>query len=83
MPAPKKFSTNYMIQINTGIKINVTESKREDFSAVGQHNDNPMVLGVDSDEGIYIKARQCKTNINLISTSNVNLEELEAKCTAK
>ena len=49
MPAPKKLSTNYMIQINTGIKINVTESKREDFSAVGQNNNNPMVLRVDSD----------------------------------
>ena len=48
---------------NIGIKINVTESKRKDFSAVGQHNDNPMILRVDSDGGIYIK---------------VNLEELEA-----
>ena len=34
---------------NTGIKINVTESKRKDFSAVGQNNNNPMVLCVDSD----------------------------------
>ena len=68
---------------STGIKINVTESKRKDFSAVGQHNDNPMVLRVDSDGEIYIKAKQCETNINLISTANVNLEELEAKCTSK
>lgn len=68
---------------STGIKINVTESKRKDFSAVGQHKANPMVLRVDSDGEIYIKAKQCETNINLVSTSNVNLEELEAKCTAK
>ena len=83
MPAPKQLSTNYMIQINTGIKINVTESKRKDFSAVGQHNNNPMVLRFDSDGEIYIKAKQCKTNISLVSTSNVNLEELETKYTAK
>jgi hypothetical protein len=58
-------------------------SKRKDFSAVGQHNKNPMALRVDSDGGIYIKAKQFKTNINLVSTSNVNLEELEAKYKAK
>ena len=39
---------------NTGIKINVTESKRKDFSVAGEHNNNPMVLGVDSDGRIYI-----------------------------
>jgi hypothetical protein len=68
---------------STSIKITVTEGKRKDFSAVGQHNANPMILRVDSNGEIYIKAKQCETNINLISTSNVNLEELEAKCTAK
>ena len=51
-----------------GIKINVTESKKKDFSAVGQHNYNPIILRVDSDEEIYIK---------------LNLEVLEAKYTAK
>jgi len=68
---------------SAAIKITVTESKRKDFSALGQHNSNPMVLRVDSDGEIYIKAKECETNINLLSTSNVNLEELEAKCTSK
>jgi hypothetical protein len=68
---------------STGIKITVTESKRNEFSAVGQHNSNPMVLRVDSDGEIYIKAKECETNINLVSTSDVNIEELEAKCTPK
>jgi hypothetical protein len=68
---------------STGIKITVIESKRKDFSAVGQHNSNPMVLRVDSDGEIYIKAKECETNINLVSTSDVNIEELEAKCVSK
>ena len=68
---------------STSIKVTVTESKRKDFSAVGQHNANRMVLRVDSDGGIYIKAKQCETNINLVSTSNVSLAELKAKCTPK
>jgi hypothetical protein len=68
---------------STSIEITVIESKRKDFSAVGQHSANPMVLRVDSEGEIYIKAKQCETNINLVSTSNVNLEELEAKCAAK
>ena len=45
---------------STSIKVTVTESKRKDFSAVGQHNANRMVLRVDSDGEIYIKAKHLK-----------------------
>ena len=37
-----------------------------------------MVLSVDSDSEVYIKAKECETNINLVSTLNVNQEEFEA-----
>ena len=37
-----------------------------------------MVLSVNSDGEVYIKAKECETNINLVSTLNVNQEELEA-----
>ena len=37
-----------------------------------------MVLSVDSDSEVYIKAKECETNINLVFTLNVNQEELEA-----
>ena len=37
-----------------------------------------MVLSVNYDGEVYIKAKECETNINLVSTLNVNQEELEA-----
>ena len=63
MPVPKKLSKNCIIQKKHRYKNKRNREQEKRFSAVGQHNDNPMILGVDSDGGIYIK---------------VNLEELEA-----
>ena len=37
-----------------------------------------MVLSVNSDGEVYIKAKECETNINLVSTLNVNQEEFKA-----
>jgi len=62
------------------IKVTVTTKKKEKFSAIGNHVANPVVLKVDSDGDVYIKARDCEFNIDTINTSDVNLEELEAQC---
>jgi len=37
-----------------------------------------MVLSVNSDGEVYIKAKECETNINLVFTLNVNQEEFKA-----
>jgi hypothetical protein len=65
------------------IKVNVTNGLRKEFSAVGSHNVDPMVFRVDADGEIYIKAKECETNIEKIVVSEINLEALEAECKPK
>ncbi|MBC8283171.1 MAG: hypothetical protein H8E32_05100 [Nitrospinae bacterium] len=62
------------------IKITVTTKKKKKFSAIGKHVANPIVLKVDFNGDVFIKARDCEFNIDTIDTSDVNLEELEAQC---
>ncbi|MEK9627484.1 MAG: hypothetical protein VW455_00530 [Nitrospinota bacterium] len=62
------------------IKVTVTTKKKEKFSAIGKHVANPIVLKVDSDGDVFIKAKDCEFNIDTVDTSDVNMEELEAQC---
>jgi hypothetical protein len=62
------------------IKVTVTTKKKKKFSAIGKHVANPIVLKVDFQGDVFIKARGCEYNIDTIDTADVNIEELEAKC---
>lgn len=62
------------------IKVTVTTKKKEKFSAIGKHVANPIVLKVDSDGDVFIKAKDCEFNIDTVDTADVNMEELEAQC---
>ncbi len=62
------------------IKVTVTTKKKKKFSAIGKHVANPIVLKVNFEGDIFIKAKDCEFNIDTINTSDVNIEELEAQC---
>ncbi len=66
-----------------GISVTVTNSLRKEFSAIGKHNEDRMIFRVDSNGEIYIKAKECETNIDQVNISELNLEELEAECKPK
>jgi hypothetical protein len=66
-----------------GITVTVTNALRKEFSAIGKHNEDRMVFRVDSNGEIYIKAKECETNIDQVTVSELNLEELEAQCKPK
>ncbi|MBT3876227.1 MAG: hypothetical protein HOA32_10750 [Nitrospina sp.] len=68
---------------NAEIKVTVSNSLRKEFSAVGKHITDRIVFRVDSDGEIYIKAKECETNIKDLVVSEVILEELEAQCKPK
>jgi hypothetical protein len=68
---------------NAEIKVTVTNGLRKEFSAVGHHVADPMVFRVDSDGEIYIKAKECETNIEKIVIPELNFEELEGQCKPK
>lgn len=65
------------------ITVTVVEGLRKEFSAVGKHNVDPMVFRVDADGEIFVKAKECETNVNQLTLSEINLEELEAQCKPK
>ena len=65
------------------IKVTVTNAKKKEFYAEGKHFDSPMVMRVDSDGEIFVKAKECETNIKLVVVSDINLEELESQCNPK
>ena len=66
-----------------GITVTVTNALRKEFSAIGKHNEDRMVFLIDSDGEIFIKAKECETNIDQVNISELNLEELEAQCKPK
>lgn len=66
-----------------GISITVTNALRKEFSAIGKHSEDRMVFRVDADGEIFIKAKECETNIEQITVSEINFEELEAQCKPK
>ena len=66
-----------------GITVTVTNSMRKEFSATGKHKDDRMVFRIDSNGEIYIKAKDCETNIDQINISELKFEELEAQCKPK
>lgn len=68
---------------NSDIKVTVTNGMRKDFSAIAKHIENPMVFRVDDDGEIFIKAKECETNVNSLVVSEINLEELESQCKPK
>ena len=61
-----------------GITITVTNAFRKEFSAKGKHNEDRMVFRIDSNGDIFIKAKECETNIDQIDIAELKLEELEA-----
>lgn len=65
------------------IKVTVTNALRKEFSATGKHSEDRMVFRVDADGEIFIKAKECETNIDQVNVSEINLEELEAQCKPK
>ncbi len=62
------------------IKVTVTTKKKKKFSAIAKHVANPIVMKVDFQGDVFIRAKGCEYNIDTIDTSDVNLEELEAQC---
>ena len=68
---------------NSDIKVTVTNGMRTDFSAIAKHIEDPMVFRVDDDGEIFIKAKECETNVNSLVISEINLEELETQCKPK
>lgn len=68
---------------NSDIKVTVTNGLRKDFSAIGKHVSAPMVFRVDDSGEIYIKAKECETNVNQLVISQIDLIDLEAKCIPK
>jgi hypothetical protein len=66
-----------------GIVVIVSNGLRKEFSATGKHEAGRMVFRVDADGEIYIKAKKCETNIDQVTVSEINLEELEAQCKPK
>ena len=65
------------------IKVAVTNDLRKDFSATGRHVADSMIFRVDSDGEIFIKAKECETNIDSLVVSKINFPELEAQCKPK
>jgi hypothetical protein len=65
------------------IKVKVTNGLRKEFSAVSNHIADRMVFRVDSDGEIYIKAKECETNIEKLVISELDFEALEAECKPK
>jgi hypothetical protein len=68
---------------NAEIKVSVINNLRKEFSAVGSHIADRMVFRIDSDGEIYIKAKECETNIENLVVTEINLEALEAECKPK
>jgi hypothetical protein len=66
-----------------GITVTVTNPLRKEFSATGNHNEDRMVFRIDSNGDIFIKAKECETNIDQVNVPELNLEELEAQCKPK
>ena len=66
-----------------GITVTVTNPLRKEFSAIGKQQGNRMVFRVDSDGEIFIKAKECETNIDQVNVSDLDFEELEAQCKPK
>lgn len=62
------------------IKVTIGNQLRKEFSAVGKHIADRMVFRVDSDGEIYIKAKECETNIEQIIITELDLPALESKC---
>ncbi len=56
---------------------------RKEFSAIGKHGADRMVFRVDDDGEVFVKAKNCETNIDQLNTSEINLEALEAQCKPK
>lgn len=67
----------------SGIKVTVVKDLRKEFSATGKHSDDRMVFRVDADGEIYIKAKECETNIDQLVVSEIDFEKLEAQCKPK
>ncbi len=67
----------------SGIKVTVVKDLRKEFSATGKHSEDRMVFRVDADGEIYIKAKDCETNIDQLIVSEIDLEKLEAQCKPK
>jgi len=65
------------------IKVTVTNGLRKEFSAIGKHIADRMVFRVDDDGEIFIKAKECETNIDSLVIAQLNFEELEAQCQPK
>ena len=65
------------------ISVTVTNALRKEFSAIGRHKEDRMVFRVDSNGEIFIKAKECDTNIDQLNMSELNFEELEAQCKPK
>ena len=66
-----------------GISVTVTNALRKEFSAIGKHKEDRMVFRIDSNGEIFIKAKECETNIDQLNISELNFEELEAQCKPK
>lgn len=66
-----------------GITVTVTNALRKEFSAIGKQHEDRMVFRVDSNGEIFIKAKECETNIDQVNVAELNLEELEAQCKPK
>lgn len=62
------------------IKITVSNGLRQEFTAVGIHEKSPMVFRIDSEGDIFIKAKDCETNIDQIDIAKLDFKLLEAQC---
>jgi hypothetical protein len=68
---------------NSEIKVTVTNDVRKEFSAFGKHIADRMVFRIDSDGKIFIKAKECETNIESLNIPELDFEALEAQCEPK
>ena len=68
---------------NSEIKVTVTNDVRKEFSAMGKHIADSMVFRIDSEGDIFIKAKDCETNIETLNITELDFEALEAKYVPK
>ena len=82
-PCDQKIADQFHDSKAGDIKVVVTNSFRKEYSAEGKHISDRMVFRIDADGEIFIRAKECETNIELIDIAELNFEELEAQCKPK
>ncbi|MBT5376494.1 MAG: hypothetical protein HOL15_06750 [Nitrospinaceae bacterium] len=68
---------------NSEIKITIINNLRKEFSVTGKHIADRMVFRIDAEGDIFLKAKECETNIEALNIPELNFDELEAQCKPK